>query len=298
MGDFRKIRPPGFESELERLERGLYAEPEVGSLALNRYSASLSLPDFNLPKVFGEITERAKENVKWAYKEAKGGIIKYLGAEAIKPYLKALKDVNIYIDKRGISKEGLTAASTNGDEIDLNEAVVPETNLYSRIMEKLYENRDKNFFTRYLYDKLSKGYENMVETIKHELIHVYQINSGLVDKIVKATEKYIDENIELPDWVKPYKKVLAFKVAVPAIEGLTEATRHEIEGYSPQETKAMISGNPTTYAGDEGITIDALGGNRPSDLQRKSLSDYGKSVKNYIKNFMNLKFFKPQASYA
>ena len=293
MGNSRRLTL----SDLDRLSRGLYAEPRVKTLALSRSYVDARMPwNPDLPKVFGNVTEKVKDNVKWAYNKAKNDVINYLSRKSLEPYTKALKKVNVHIEKLE-SESGLEQAYTDGDKLGVNEAIVPETNLYSRLMDKLHKHKDSNRFAKYLYGKLSKGYENLKKTMRHELIHVYQINAGLVNKLVKAAEKYIDENVELPDWVKPYKQVLAFNLAVPPLEGLTEATGHEMGGYTPKETKIAISGDPTTYAEFERTSLDALEGDRPSDLQYKSLRDYGLAAKKYVTNFINLMLSKSHSNY-
>ena len=280
---------------LSEFESKLYAD----SLPLKKSSVAGAIPFVNsdLPKVFGNVAKTVKDNVKWVYNEAKNTVANYLVRKSLKPYTNALKGVDVHIERMN-SESGLNQAYTDGTKLGINESIVPQTNLYSRLMEKLHEHKDKNRFAKYLYDKLSKGYENLKETMKHELIHVYQINSGLADKLVKAAENYIDEHVELPEWVKPYKRVIAFKVAVPAIEGLTEAARHEINGYTPSETKVAISNDPTTYAGYTRTAVDALDGDSPAAFQYKSLRDYGRAAKKYMTNFINLTLSKPQPNYA
>lgn len=194
-------------------------------------------------------------------------------------------------------ENGLVNGYTDGHNIGVNEYIVPETSAFYRLTKGLSES--KNPLARYIYNKLSRPIDNLIETIVHEKLHIttqmkerYDGNgkkTNFINDLYLATNEYLRE--KLPNRLKPMSNYIANKVLIPMIEGLNTGMTHEAMGlkYTGQ-IKDAASREPTTYGQYTTMaanSLEQMGFNSPGQFY-KSYFERGYNVaKGYVAKFMD-----------
>lgn len=231
------------------------------------------------PEIVGKIEGKPKGTLKRAFRKAKGQVIGYLLDHGLEKYVNALKrDIPLYVRNLRSDDNGIEQAYTNGREIGVNEKVIPGTDLYSRLMDRLESSR--NPFSRYLYKKLSRPAENLSEALAHELHHLYQIESGFDRELYHATREYVRER--LPKHIRPFADHIAMKLTVDMLEGVTEASTLQSEGLSYRGALKKLENDPSTYAALGRRAISSIRG-MPDKLYKGGRE----ALDNFVSSFLS-----------
>jgi hypothetical protein len=218
----------------------------------------------------------------------------------------------IVMDKIDPEQDGLVNGYTNGNNIGLNEYIVPHTSAFYKLSRKLSESQ--NPFAKYLYDKLSRPINNLVRTIVHEKLHIatqmkerYTGSGSRTDFLTdlqEATKEYLNER--LPRFLKPLSEYLASRMIVPMAEGLNEGMTYEAFGLKGnRKIKEAAANEPTSYARFTEIAADSLneiGTGSPGEFYGNYFRDGCIAAKKYVgaffKSFGRYLSQQPQAACA
>jgi hypothetical protein len=263
-----------------------------GELALRANEMRLFSDDLGLVgignmddvNIKGKYIPPESENLlKYAFNGAKTKVARFLMDHGLQRYTSILRrDIPILVEDMS-ADEGLRYACTNGIRVKVNEEVIPETNAYVRLMDKLGKSR--NPFSKYLYGQLTKPLVRLKETLTHELHHHYQFESGFIDDVFKATTEYVEKR--LPEHVKMFAPYIASRLAVPMFEGMNEGATLESNGCrTAGQIKAAVSNAQTTYDAYTDMAIDAAG-TTPGRFYRKYMEKPFETAREYVANFLN-----------